>query len=194
MTRTGYEAYILYLALQKHFSSDYDFFKYNGKVKASVQAYEGRQDIFAFEKLVKIVDVKEDLMDFFVSHFIEDSKAYIRSMQKGTMDKWRAHLRQMPTQFKEDMYAIKRAGPAECMSVANDIPLIHKKVIDGEISIESVVLLNCLYPFMEKHEKTVDVPFVWPDHVKKIKKYSPFVLQKLDYKYYEEIARDILLS
>jgi len=194
MTRSGYEAYILYLALQKHFSSDYDFFKYNGKVKASVQAYEGRQDIFAFEKLVKIIDVKEDLMDFFVSHFLEDSKMYIRSMQKGTMDKWRAHLRQMPTQFKEDMYAIKRAGPAECMAVKNDIPLIHKKVIDGEIKMESVVLLNQLWPLVDKHEKEVDVPFVWPDYIKKIRNYSPFVLQKLDYKYYEEIARDVLLS
>ena len=64
MTRTGYEIYIKYLALQKHFSTDYDYFKFNGRVKASVDAYQKRNDMFAFEKLSKIIS-NDDLEDFF---------------------------------------------------------------------------------------------------------------------------------
>ena len=43
MTKTGYEIYIKYLALQKHFSTDYDYFKFNGRVKAGVDAYNRRK-------------------------------------------------------------------------------------------------------------------------------------------------------
>lgn len=194
MTRQGYNTYILYLALQRHFSTDYDFFKYNGKVNASTEAYSKRQDIFSFEKLTKIFDKHEDFEEFFVAHFIEDPKCWIRNMSKMRLEEWRAHLRQMPQKFRSDMEYVKQHGPSHMLSTGNGIPLIHQKVIDGEISLESVVLLNCLYPFIEKHEKAVDIPFVWPDYIKKIKKYSPFVLRKLDYKYYEDIARDVLMS
>jgi len=47
---------------------------------------------------------------------------------------------------------------------------------------------------LEKHEKMVDLPFVWPDYIKKVKNYKPFLLNKLEYKYYEDIARDVLIS
>jgi len=57
-----------------------------------------------------------------------------------------------------------------------------------------VVLLDRIHPYLEKHEKMVDLPFVWPDYIKKVKNYKPFLLNKLEYKYYEDIARDILIS
>mgnify|MGYP001323202090 CR=1 FL=1 len=69
MTRDGYECYKLYLALQRHFSTTYDFFTYNGKVNASVESYSKRPDVFKFEKLSKILTADQRL-DFFVSHFI----------------------------------------------------------------------------------------------------------------------------
>ena len=64
----------------------------------------------------------------------------------------------------------------------------------SEINLESVVLLDSIYPFVQKHENVVELPFVWPDYVRKVIKYKPFILNKLEYKYYEDIARDILIS
>jgi len=194
MTRFGYEVYQLYLAMQRHFSTDYDFFKYNGKVNASTDAYQKRSDMYSFEKITKIIE-RKDLEDFFLSHFLEDPKCWIRNMSKIKMEQYKAHIKNMPSKFREDCYTIKRSGPGECMKVSNNsIPLIHKKCIDGEINIESLVLLNQLYSFISQHEALVDLPFVWPDHLRKLKNYSPFVLKKLDYKYYEDIARDVFMS
>ena len=42
---TGYEAFSLYESLKLHFAKEsYDFFKYNGKVSTSVEAFENRKD------------------------------------------------------------------------------------------------------------------------------------------------------
>ena len=194
MTKTGYEIYIKYLALQKHFSTDYDYFKFNGRVKAGVDAYNKRNDVYAFEKLSKIISM-DDLEDFFIAHFLDNPKEWIKNMSRPTMDVYKSKMRRMPSLFKEDMIYIKEHNPSQMMSVAHDkIPDIHNAVIKKELQMESIILLDNFYPFIDKHDKTVDIPFVWPDYIKKIKKYKPFVLSKLDYKYYESIARDILIS
>ena len=103
MTKDGYEVYIMYLALQRHFSTNYDYFQYNGKVKASKDAYSARNDIFSFEKLTKIIR-KEDREDFFVAHFLENPKEWIRNMSKPKMEEFRAKFRMFPIKFKEDLY------------------------------------------------------------------------------------------
>ena len=49
---TGYEAYCLYNSLKLHFNSDsYDYFRYNGKISSSIEAFENRKDKYHFYKL-----------------------------------------------------------------------------------------------------------------------------------------------
>ena len=48
----GFDAYKTYLALKRHFTSDYDYFKYNGKVRAGVESFLKRNDKFFFRKLI----------------------------------------------------------------------------------------------------------------------------------------------
>ena len=102
MTRKGFEAYKLYLALQRHFSTTYDFHKYNGKVNASTAAYEKRNDMYSFEKLTKIVN-EDELLDFFVCHFLENPKCWIRNMNKQNYEKYKAKLKNFPTTFREEL-------------------------------------------------------------------------------------------
>ena len=40
----AYEAYKIYHALKLHFNSDYDYTKYNGKAKVTVDSYLKRKD------------------------------------------------------------------------------------------------------------------------------------------------------
>lgn len=195
MTKDGYEVYKMYLALQRHFSTNYDFFKYNGKVNVSVDAYQKRNDIFAFEKLTKIIP-KEDRIDFFVAHFLDNPKEWIKNMSKDGLERYRSVFKNLPNKFKEDLEYIKMVGPSKMLAVSSDIPMIHKKVFEGDIAIETLILIDMNFPFIDKHAEQVTVPFVWPDHVKKLNKYKPFVLQKIGtdgYKYTEQM-RNILLN
>ena len=49
---TGFEVYKMYLALKQHFTKEkYDFYKYNGKVRANEKSFEERRDRYFFLKV-----------------------------------------------------------------------------------------------------------------------------------------------
>lgn len=195
MTREGYEAYKLYLALQRHFSTGYDYFKYNGKVNCSTAAYEKRHDKWSFEKLTKIME-RDQFVDFFVANFIEDPKMWIKNMEKSRLDRYNALYKNIAKNFKQDLEVIKQQGPYQCIEVTKDIPRIYKLVLQNDIKIESVILMDTLFPFVEKHHKEVDIPFVFPEMMQKIEKYRPFVINKTaDQKdLLHDIAKSVLLG
>ena len=193
-TREGYEAYKMYLALQRHFKTDYDYFKYNGKVRASIAAYEKRNDVFSFEKLNRIVPENE-ILDFFVANFVADENSWIRNMSKSELDKYKSTYKNITKIFEEDLHTIRNEGPARVMEVGSDFPRIYKMVINKEIRIESLIILNNIFPFVEKHEGQVKVPFVFPQLVNKIKKYEPFTINKVSKSFdlLVDVARNVLL-
>ena len=65
-----FDAYRCYLSLKNHFTKDhYDYLKYRGKTRATVQAFYKRKDRFWFEKFARQKNDKE-VEEFFVSNFI----------------------------------------------------------------------------------------------------------------------------
>ena len=195
MTKDGYEVYVMYLALQRHFSTNYDYFLYNGKVKASMNAYSARSDMFSFEKLSKIIR-KEDREDFFVAHFLDNPKEWIRNMSKQKMEEYKAFYKNFPSKFEQDMHFVKLNGPSKMIFCdGSGIPTIHKNVISKNISLESIIVLDMIFPFLNKHEEKVKVPFVWPEYIEKINNYRPFVKKKLQNNFINivDVARNVLL-
>lgn len=194
-TRDGFECYKMYLALQRHFSSDYDFHQYNGAVKANSDSYRKRPDFFAFEKMAKVV-AEGDRVDFFVAHFIENSKEWIRNMSRTKYDEWKHKINMLPNTFKIDLEFLVNVGMKQALKVIGDIPAIHKHAINKEISVESVIILDSLFPFVDAHAQQVQVPFVWPDYIRMVTKYRPFVLEKVALRplVYREAAKTILVG
>ena len=66
-SREGYDAYTLYLGIKLHFySKDYDFVKYNGKVKSDINSFLKRKDKYHFGKLYRTY--KNELQDFYIAN------------------------------------------------------------------------------------------------------------------------------
>ena len=56
-----FDAYKSYLSLKNHFTKEkYDYHKYCGKSRATVQSFYKRKDRFWFEKLARNKDDKEE--------------------------------------------------------------------------------------------------------------------------------------
>ena len=66
---TDYEAYLNYLALKLHFSSEYDFHKYNGKVSDTIESFEKRKDKYKFVRLSRKLSDPQ-ILDFYLANFI----------------------------------------------------------------------------------------------------------------------------
>lgn len=150
--------------------------------------------MWSFEKLTKIVP-EDQRVDFFVAHFKDNPKEWIRNMSKNGLEKYKATIKNLPTKFKEDLEYIKMIGPAKAIKVDGDIPLIHDKVMSDTIAKETVIVLDRIFPFLDRHEKEVDIGWLWPDYIQSVKKYKPFVEKKIEnnYNIYTDIAKEILL-
>ena len=70
----GLEAYASYLAVRNHFKSNYDYFKYNGKIKVNEDKFRTRRDNYMFEKMARIMN-KEKFVEYLVSNFISEQIA-----------------------------------------------------------------------------------------------------------------------
>ena len=65
-----FDAYREYLALKNHFTKDsYDYHKYCGKTRASLQSFYKRKDRYWFEKISRQKS-DDEVRDFFVSNFV----------------------------------------------------------------------------------------------------------------------------
>ena len=80
-----FDVYRCYLSMKNHFTKDkYDYHKYCGKSRATVQSFYKRKDRFWFEKLARNKSDKE-VEEFFIANFItcvDPGKLWIGEMIK----------------------------------------------------------------------------------------------------------------
>ena len=99
----GLDAYKIYLAIRNHFKTDYDYFKYNGKLKITQESFLKRRDKFFFAKLQRKYKNKE-LVYFFVANFINDENMWSGSLVGSESEKvyleWLKYAESMKYNFK----------------------------------------------------------------------------------------------
>ena len=62
----------------------------------------------------------------------------------------------------------------------NQIPLIIELLMQDEISLETVVILNSIFGFIERESDNISDTIMWPDIKRLIEKYNPFVYYNRD--------------
>ena len=73
----SFNAYVKFLALRKHFTTDsYDYFKYNGKVRANRETFMSRPDAYSFAKLAK----KDDYINLIMSNLLINKSVWVRDL------------------------------------------------------------------------------------------------------------------
>jgi len=103
-----FETYKAYLGLKNHFTKPkYDYIKYCGKSRATLQSFYKRKDRFFFEKLSRQKDDKE-VVDFFVSNFVacnDPQSLWIGEiMQSGETNftEWKKRVQSLSYHFKQE--------------------------------------------------------------------------------------------
>lgn len=182
---TGYEAFSLYNALKLHFTTDtYDFFKYNGKSKVSVEAFENRKDKWHFYKLSRRLSNKDDLVDFLVANFVHDENIWVGNLldeQSDTVYRQRQKVIQsLSYTFQSDcerLFADVSNPNAILQSDNGDYPLLLTKTLQKEVALETLCILNRLLNFLPRWNKVISDNIRWPLYSRKIIKYTPFMPQ-----------------
>ena len=136
-----FDTYKTYLALKNHFTKDsYDYHKYQGKSRASLQSFYKRKDRYWFEKLSRQKDDKE-IINFFVSNFTSCSdpgSLWIGEMIKegeSRYTSWQKRIQSLTYLFKQESQEIFENGVETVFDCSKGHPTLLKMFLSGQISI-----------------------------------------------------------
>lgn len=174
----AFEAYKKYLALKSHFTNPrYDYFKYQGHVKATPNTFETRKDKYFFYKLSKQKNLEQYLVASFVdlgpTQWIGD---LIENMKvNNTYAKWLKRQESLTYQFKNDLSRLDKNYNENFAVIDGQHPKLLKLFLQKDVCIETVIILDSITPFLKYWQKNIVDIVVWPQVKTKIDKYRPFV-------------------
>tara|TARA_Y100000361_G_scaffold42619_1_gene36668 strand:- start:744 stop:1340 length:597 start_codon:yes stop_codon:yes gene_type:complete len=192
-----FDAYKQYLSLKNHFTKEkYDYHKYCGKSRATVQSFYKRKDRFWFEKLARNKSDQE-VIEFFVSNFItctDPGKLWIGEMIRegdGRYTNWKKRTQSLSYLFKEETNEIFSDGNFDSMFSMDGTrhPQILKEYLRENISIETMVILDKILGFRQEFDEKLQDP-VWQTVSMRIKKYSPFL--NIDVFRYKKVLKEVV--
>ena len=193
-----FDCYKQYLSLKNHFTKEkYDYHKYCGKSRATVQSFYKRKDRFWFEKLARNKNDKE-VVEFFVSNLItctDPSKLWIGEMIRegeGRYTSWKKRTQSLSYFFREEMEKILADYDLDsAFTSSNGHPPVLKKYLSGDISIETLVICDKILGYRTDYDKNLTDP-VWETVSLRMKKYSPFL--NIDVFRYKKILKEVALQ
>ena len=196
---TPFDAYKSYLGLKNHFTKPkYDYHKYCGKSRASLQSFYKRRDRFFFEKLSRQKDDTE-VIEFFVSNFVacDDPQALwigeiMQNGEKSYTD-WKKRTQSLSYVFKEEVETVFTGKKFDDMFELKGLshPQIIKEHLAKNISLETLIILDRILGFKTTFDKKLDDP-VWKFLSMRMDKYNTFL--KIDIFKYKKILKDVVVG
>lgn len=195
---TPFDTYKTYLALKNHFTKDsYDYFKYCGKSRASLDSFHKRKDRYFFERMSR-QKTDDEIKAYFVANFVESSDSQnlwigeiIRNGETVYTD-WLKKIQSLSYLFKTESEVFIRKDNFETLFDCKNgqHPDLLKKYLQKAVSLETLVILDAILNYSSKFDKKLSDP-VWETVGLKIKKYKPFL--NIDEFKCKNILKEIIL-
>ena len=196
MKVTPFETYQTYLSMKSHFTnSKYDFFKYGGKSRATMTSFNKRKDKYWFEKTSRKYS-DQQVLDFLLSNFVIADNPQnlwigeiINSGERNYAD-WMRRKQSLTYLFKEQSEKLLSENELQTVfDCSKGHPVILKRYLGGEISLETLTIMEKVFSFVRDFDKKLTDP-VWETVSLKIKKYIPFI--NINVYNYKKILKEVI--
>ena len=196
MKVTPFETYRTYLSMKSHFTNPkYDFIKYGGKSRATMTSFNKRKDKYWFEKTSRKYSDKE-IIDFLLANFVSTDNPQnlwigeIINSGERNYSQWMKRKQSLTYLFKEQSNELLfQQDLKEVFNCSKGHPPLLKKYLGGEISLETLTILEKVFSFRKEFDKKLKDP-VWETVSMKIKKYIPFL--NINVFHYKKILRELI--
>ena len=193
---TPFETYQAYLGMKSHFTNPkYDFIKYGGKSRATITSFNKRKDKYWFEKTSRKYSDQE-VIDFLLSNFVNATNPQnlwigeIINSGERTYAEWKMRQQSLTYMFKEQSENLLSENDLEkVFNCSKGHPLVLKKYLGGEISLETLSILEKIFSFQKNFDKKLKDP-VWETVSMKLKKYLPFL--NINVFQFKKLLREII--
>ena len=196
MKVTPFETYRTYLSMKSHFTNPkFDFFKYGGKSRATITSFNKRKDKYWFEKTSRKYSDKE-IVDFLLANFTTTDNPQnlwigeIINSGERNYSQWMKRKQSLTYLFKEQSSELlSQKDLNEVFDCSMGHPPLLKKYLGGEISLETLTILEKVFSFVKDFDEKLKDP-VWETVSMKIKKYIPFL--NINVFHYKKILRELI--
>ena len=193
-----FDAYRCYISLKSHFTKEsYDYHKVGVLTRVKKETFYKRKDRFWFEKFSRQKNDKE-VVDFFVSNFVsttDPSRMYIGELVKNGEERyvdWKKRTQSLSYVFREESeFLFKDHQMDEVFDCSRGHPIILKKFLGGNISLETLVIYDRILGYGKNFDKKLKDP-VWETVSKRVRKYTPFL--NIDVFRYKKILKEVVIS
>ena len=195
---TPFDVYKTYLAFKNHFTKEnYDYFRYCGKSKASIDSFHKRKDRYFFERTSRQKS-DEEIKAYFVANFAECSDPQslwigeIIETGEEVYTNWLKKSQSLFYLFKTEVDVFIRKDNFEKLFEIknNQHPEVLKMYLQKALSLETMVILNMMLDYVKNFDKKLTDP-VWETVSLRIKKYQPFL--NIDIAKYKKVLQENVL-
>jgi len=181
MILSDYDVFLLYIRVKLHFTQDrFDFFK--SPIRMSVDIFNKRNDKKLFKALSRKATNKLRIINYFVSGYVETDKNYLLdflSHETGVLHKNRmSRIKNIKTVFQKDVMEIySTCGSMERAfeTGVTGFPYLLKMVMEKRVTLESLIILNEIYKFLDSWKLQYETNIVVSTLLKKTTKYRVFL-------------------
>ena len=192
-----FDAYKCYLGMKNHFTKDnYDYIKYRGKSRATLNAFYKRKDRFWFEKFSRQKNDKE-IEEFFIANFASCSdpeSMWIGEMMKegeSRYQNWQKKVQSLSYVFKEEVNSLFDNNKVDdVFDCSKGHPPILRSYLGGKTSLETLVICDRIFEYGKNFDKKLKDP-VWETVSRRVKKYSPFL--NINVPRYKKILKEVII-
>ena len=196
MKVTPFETYQSYLSMKSHFTNrKYDFFRYGGKSRATMASFNKRKDKYWFEKTSRKYS-DEEIVNFLLANFVTTDNpnnlwiGEIINSGERTYAEWTKRQQSISYLFKEESNKLLEENQLqELFECGKGHPLILKRFLGGDISLETFVIFDIIFSFSKKFDEKLLDP-VWETVSMKIRKYKPFL--SINVSNFKKILRELV--
>jgi hypothetical protein len=172
----SFRVYVDYLALKKHFTTEsYDYHKYGGKVKASFDKFQTRNDVFYFYKLSQ----KQDHHKMILANMIHNTNTWVRDIleEEGTERylQWKGKIAALKYNFSQDLKQLNDDYKENFIVNGGNHSRLLSLLLQRKISLETFSILSNLANIYDYWNANMLDKIVASDKILLSKKYFPFL-------------------
>lgn len=173
-----------FLAINLHFrrSGSYDYFKYNGKVRADPEKLKLRKDRFAFNAFHK-KDTHEQFISRVVAYNFYEKKSpwsaieLKRPVAIKAYEQWNSDIKNLKKIVENDIKAIDNIKNYVKIEKSKFLPNILTDVIGGKIHPFTFICIDSVLGLSERlYDKHYHDNLIYHDSMFLLKKARPFVV------------------
>lgn len=169
---TPAEAYMDFIAIVRHFTSDYDYFRYGGKLRLKRETFDKRPDRWMFEKLARRHDARWVIISSvlvgkkWIGDMITD-EAVERALETQKRVQSLAYTMRSEFDYLMPMFDDNLVCPP------NTHPHLVKQYMAGRVSLETLAAIvdvtGCHQHWLDQGDRTLTTL------VRFVMKYIPFI-------------------